>query len=101
MDRYTMLDVIFESRINEIALVNDEEHSKMMKDVHKEIDFKSYDNFVNSLPLQESDKEKLIDMVNDMEFVTNYAFGVINEKYYKAGFSDAVNIIFDSLEQKN
>lgn len=72
----------------------------MKKDVHKKIDFKTYDKFVESLPLQGSDKKKLIDMVDEMEFVTNYAFGVINEKYYKAGLSDAVNFIFDCFEQK-
>ena len=33
MDRKKMLDVIFESRIDEVALVNEEEYHKMLKDV--------------------------------------------------------------------
>ena len=100
MDRKNMLDVIFESRIDEMALVNEEEYHKMLKDVKSEINYDSYTKFVRSLPLSEADKDKLIDMADEIESVTNYAFGVVNEKYYKAGLSDAVNFIFDCFEQK-
>ncbi len=101
MDRKTMLDVIFDSRIDEIALVNEEEYCKMKKDIKEKIDYHSFKKFVCSLSLSKADKDRLIAMAEEFESVTNYAFGVINEKYYKAGFSDAVNLIFDSLEQKN
>jgi hypothetical protein len=41
----------------------------------------------------------LISFLNKkLEFISTSEFGYVTEKYYKAGFSDAVNIIFDALE---
>ncbi len=71
-----MLDVIFDSRIDEVALVNEEEYHKMLKDIKSEINYDSYTKFVRSLPLAKADKDKLIDMAEEIESVTNYAFGV-------------------------
>ena len=39
-------------------------------------------------------------MLFDFEGNISEQFAYFNEKYYKYGFSDAVNIIFDSLEYK-
>lgn len=58
---------------------------KLKKDVHQKY-LEAYSKYFNLRSLHKCDKEKLINMADEIEFITNYAFGIINKKYYKAIF---------------
>ena len=98
MDRKNMLDVVLEARIDEISAIGKAQFEKMHKETKNKLNMKSVEKFIENLPLQKSDSDKLIDMLYELEFISTSEFGYVTEKYYKAGFSDAVNIIFNAFE---
>lgn len=100
MDRKNMLEFMLNTRLEEVAILTEYdliELNTYMKD--SEI-FEETQIFINSLPLPIELRNKLSDMLFEVESSGSETLGYYNIKYYKAGFSDAVNLIFDAKENK-
>ena len=62
--------------------------------------YKEAQNIVGNLPIPLEDRRHLSELIFDIDSVNSDEFGNFNVKYYRAGFCDAVNLIFDAKEFK-
>lgn len=98
MDRKNMLDFVLDSRMEDVAKLSEYDLEFMKQKIDEDHSFDNIMNYVESLNLSAEIKNALSDMLFDFEGNISEQFAYFNEKYYKYGFSDAVNIIFDALE---
>lgn len=93
MDKQNMLDFLFDMRVNDVATTNEEEN-KLMK-----ISNEHFDKLLDFLKENLSDEKYhfVENLFDDVYGNLMLEIGATNEKYYKSGFSDAIELIIDSL----
>ena len=93
IEKEAMLSKIFEIREDEVASIssNDKEFFKKEK-----IDLNNTYNelleIINNIPLNEKEKVKLIEKIDEYIEINNYRNSYFNEKYYKEGFKDGMQL---------
>ena len=100
MDRKNMLDFMLDCRLEEVAKLSDYDLEFMNQKIDEDESFDEVMEYIENLILPIEIKNKLSDMVLHLEEGISDQFAYFNLKYYKAGFSDAVNLIFDAREFK-
>ena len=100
MDRKTMLDFMIDSRMDTIARLSDYDLEFMKQKIDENKSFDEVMKYIENLKLPIKIKNELSNMVYNLESSISDQFAYFNVKYYKYGFSDAVNIIFDAKELK-
>lgn len=92
----SIIDLLFESRMETIC-IKDEKDNKIIfeitrgKDTYKEIKKK-----IEALS-SESDKEEILNSIEEHCNKLSIISGYENQKFYKAGFKDGMNIVVESL----
>lgn len=91
-----IIDLLFESRMEAISIKNEEDKKRIFeitrgKDTYEEIKKK-----IEAL-LSESDKEEILNSIDEHCNKLSIISGYENQKFYKAGFKDGINIIVESL----
>lgn len=92
----SIIDLLFESRMESISIKNEEDKKRIFeitrgKDTYEEIKKK-----IEALS-SESDMEEILNSIEEHCNKLSNISGYENEKFYKAGFKDGINIIIDSL----
>lgn len=100
MDRKNMLDFMLDSRLEEVAKLSDYDLEFMSQKIDENKSVEEVMKYIENLVLPLEIKNKLSDMVLNLEEGISEEFAYFNLKYYKYGFSDAVNLIFDAKEYK-
>ena len=100
MDRKNMLDFMIDSRMEDVARLSDYDLEFMNQKIDENKSLEDVMDYIETLELPIEIKNKLSDMVLSIEEGISEQFAYFNVKYYKYGFSDAVNLIFDAKEYK-
>lgn len=87
----SMLDEIFNARVEAVASVTKEEQEKINESKTKIV---IEDVFENATDREIKNIEELIDIM--MENMS-YEMGYFEEKYYKTGFADGVRLIMECM----
>lgn len=93
IEKEAMLNKIFEIRENDLATINnrDKEFFKKEKIELNEKYNEILEN-INNIPLDKEKKVKLIEAINEYIELNNYRNSYFNEKYYKEGFKDGMQL---------
>lgn len=89
----SMLTEIFDARIDDIASVTKEEREKI-KEMKQSVDIEKF--FENATKEEIQRIEEFADIVTE-NMATEMGF--FNEKYYKNGFADAINLIMECMKR--
>lgn len=100
MDRKTMLDFWIDARMEEICLLSEYDLNYLTQKMDESKPFARIMDYIENLKIPSKTKKELSDMVFEMEGSISSEFEYFNIKYYKHGFSDAVNLIYDAKEYK-
>ena len=100
MNRKNMLDFILDARLEDVGKLSDYDLKFFTQKIDESKTFESVMQYAENLILPIGTKNKLSDMIFKLEGSISDEFEYFNIKYYKQGFSDAVNLIFDAKEYK-
>lgn len=92
---FNMLDIIFNARAEELSKLL-EKDVKVIDNVkiRLDADYAKFKNNLNKIPSEYQEiKREVIDAFNEYTDSLEYREGYFNEKYYKEGFKDGINII--------
>ena len=92
----SIIDLLFESRMEAISIKNEEDKKRIFeitrgKDTYEEIKKK-----IEALS-SECDKEEILNSIEEHCNKLSNISGYENQKFYKAGFKDGMNIVVESL----
>lgn len=89
----SMLDGIFEMRVNEVAGVTAEERMAI-QNMKAERELKDF------LPnATKEEKQKIEEYVENVKENIAVEMGFFNEKYYKNGFADAIKLVMECMKK--
>lgn len=86
-----MLNVIFEARLEDIAHTTEKDKEFLQANCHPSEIYNNLEAIINKSCGKEADKilHTLDDFIQDL----NVESGYFNEKYYKQGFIDGLNVL--------
>ena len=86
-----MLNVIFEARLEDIAHTTEKDKEFLQANCHSSEIYNNLEAIINKSCGKEADKilHTLDDFIQDL----NVESGYFNEKYYKQGFIDGLNVL--------
>ena len=100
MDRKTMLDLVLDTRLENVEEMSQYDLQILSRKMDESKPFEKVMNYIEDLNIPNEIKLELSNMIFDLEGSISTEFEYFNSKYYKLGFADAVNIIFDAKEYK-
>ena len=100
MDRKTMLDLVLDTRLENVEEISHYDLQILSRKMDKGKPFKKVMNYIEYLNISDEIRVELSNMIFDLEGSISTDFEYFNTKYYKLGFSDVINIIFDAKEYK-
>ncbi len=100
MKREDLLNFLLDSRLDHVAKLSDYDLSELNNHMDLNSAFTKLEDYVEEINIPIEQKNKLSNMIFDFESSIASEFLTFNIKYYKSGFSDAVNLIFDAKEFK-
>lgn len=86
-----MLNVIFEARLEDIAHTTEKDKEFLQANCHSSEIYDNLEAIINKSCGKEADK--ILHILDDFIEDLNVESGYFNEKYYKHGFVDGLNII--------
>ena len=100
MDRKTMLDLVLDARLENVEEMSKYDLQILSRKMDESKPFERIMNYIDNLDIPTDICVELSNMIFDLEGSISTEFEHFNSKYYKLGFADAVNIIFDAKEYK-
>lgn len=93
IEKEAMLNKIFETRENDIAEITDKDKEFFKKEkIDLNEKYKEILDIINNIPLNKNEKVKLIETIDEYLENNNYRNAYFNEKYYKEGFKDGMQL---------
>lgn len=93
IEKEAMLSKIFEIRENELASINNKDKEFLKKEkIDLNETYKQLLEIINNIPLNEKERVKLIEKIDEYIEINNYRNAYFNEKYYKEGFKDGLQL---------
>ena len=86
-----MLNVIFEARLEDIAHITVKDKEFLQGNCHSSEIYDNLETIINKSCGKEADK--ILHILDDFIEDLNVESGYFNEKYYKQGFIDGLNVI--------
>ena len=98
-NNYSMLDIIFNARADDLANMISEDIKIIEKTAKKaNQEYATFKSNLDKIPDEYGDiKRNIIDAFNEYSNALEYREGYFNEKYYKAGVKDAFNMLINCL----
>lgn len=96
---YNMLDTIFNARAEELSNMISNDIKTIEKTAKKtNQEYAVFKSNLDKIPDEYRDiKRNIIDAFNEYNNALEYREGYFNEKYYKAGIKDAVNLLINCI----
>lgn len=93
VEKEDMLSKIFEIRENELAEINNKDKEFLKREqIDLNETYKELLDIIENIPLNEKEKVKLIEKIDEYIEINNYRNSYFNEKYYKEGFKDGLQL---------
>lgn len=92
----SIIVLLFESRMEAISIKNEKDKKMIFEITRGKDTYEKIKKKIEAL-LSESDKEEILNSIEEHCNKLSIISGHENEKFYKAGFKDAINIIIESL----
>lgn len=93
IEKEAMLNKIFEIRENEIASINNKDKEFFRKEnINLNEKYNEILKIVTNIPVKEEEKVKLVEKMQEYIEINNYRNSYFNEKYYKEGFKDGMQL---------
>lgn len=100
MDRKNMLDLILDTRLENVDEMSKYDLKILTQKMDESRPFSVLMDYIENLEIPDDIRVELSNKIFEWEGNISTEFEYFTNKYYKLGFSDAVNIIFDAKEYK-
>ncbi len=96
----SVVDSWYNNRAEDLYILNDVDKKKISEITKGEDTYQKIENEISKIA-KENDKERILEKIDKHCNKLVNIGGYENEKFYKVGFMDGINLIIECLEGKN
>lgn len=102
VEKEAMLSKIFEIRENDIATITDDDKKFFEREkINLNEKYNEILENIRNIPIKEEEKVKLTQKIDEYIEINNYRNAYFNEKYYKEGFKDGMQLKIECNKDTN